>query len=523
MVASMLFSLSLAGGCSNDWDNHYSPDMSATADETVLQLIKGNPGLSKFAAMLEVAGMEEMLNTTQTYTVWAPSDEALADVDLSDIDAVKRTVANHVARYNVSSSTSPQKNVRMYNGKVNHFYGNTFAGIEMTKSDIIAKNGVLHLLSGAIPYRYNLREYIDTHPECSLLAAFISRFDERKFDEDSSAPIDVDENGNTVYDTVTVAYNRLFEHPLYGLGSIEAEDSVFTMIIPDNKAWQEAYDRTAPYFTVYDADSGKADSIRDVQTSLAILSDLIFRAEITEPAASAPQFTTSGSLITDLGSMFAGTTRATASNGLMYLASSLNINPLQTFNKEINVEAEETSGRETANRTSAYNRVVGTDNPFYNDISGKSYLEVQGTTASAAPGVSFRVPDVLAGKYDIYASFVPSVIEDSSLANDSTRMMFTFHYPDPATGKKLQTVFDDDSFLTSGTRMTVIKVAEGFTFPVSDFTDRLWKMDPLNDAASRLSSISVDVETNVDRSEFNNGVLSRSFRIDRIYLIPVTE
>lgn len=523
LSSALLASMVMAGGCSDNWNDHYSDNNSGKSDQTVIEIIKSNPNLSKFSKMIEIAGMEDMLGTTQTYTVWVPSDAALSDVDLNDTAEVKRIVVNHIARFNISSSTSPLKNVRMYNGKINHFGAGTFAGVEMAESDIIARNGVLHLLREAIPYRYNLREYIDTHPECSLLAQFIARFDEEKFDEEASAPLDVDESGNTIYDTVTVAYNRLFQHPVYGLGDIEAEDSVFTMLIPDNRAWEEAFRRTEPYFTVYNKDAAAADSIREVQTSLALLSDLIFRAEIADASASAPMTTTSGSLITDMAGMFSGSVKQQASNGMIYLTSDLRLDPASTFNKEIDVEAEESAGRETANRTAAYTRVLGTDNALFNEVSGHSYLEVQGTTASAAPGVTFRVPGVLSGKYDIYATFLPASVEDASLSNDSTRMQFTFNYPDPATGKNLSKVFADESFLTSGTRMTTIKVAEGFTFPVSDFTDRLWLMDPLNDAASRLSTISVDVETNVERNEFNNGVLTRRFRIDRIYLIPVTD
>lgn len=521
--AALLSSLVMAGGCSDNWDDHYSDKTNGKSQQTVMQMIRSNPNLSTFTKMIEIAGMEEVLATTQTYTVWAPSNEALAGVDLNNAAEVKRIVVNHIARHNISSSTPPSKNVRMYNGKINHFSNGFFAGVELTESDIIAQNGILHLLREAIPYRYNIREYIDTHPECSLLAQFIARFDEQKFDEEASAPLDVDESGNTIYDTVTAAYNRLFQHPVYGLGDIEAEDSVFTMLIPDNNAWQDAYRKTEPYFTVYNADTHKADSIKEIQTSLALLSDLIFRAEIYDAYSSAPMMTTSGSLINDMAGMFLGSKKEQASNGMIYVASDLNINPAATFNKAISVEAEESAGRETANRTAAYTRVLGTDNNLFNEVSGHSYLEVQGTTASAAPGITFRVPGVLSGKYDIYATFLPANVEDPSISNDSTRIQFTFSYPDPETGKRLSTLFSEPGFLTSGTRMTTIKVAEGFTFPVSDFTDRLWLMDPRNDAASRLSTISVDVETNVDRNEFNDGVLTRRFRIDRIYLIPVIE
>ncbi|MBD5281322.1 MAG: fasciclin domain-containing protein [Bacteroides sp.] len=520
---SMLLLLALSAGCADEWDSHYAHRDSESSRLTVMQLLKSNPDLSTFAEMVETAGMADMLNTTQTYTIWAPVNEALSGVDLNDVDEVKRIVINHIARFNISSSTNPRKNVRMYNGKMNRFEGNTFAGVEMTNSDIIASNGVLHTLREAIPYRYNLREYINTHSEYSLLANFLARFDEQKFDEEASAPLDVDENGNTIYDTVTVAYNRLLQHPVYGLGSIEAEDSVFTMLIPDNRGWQEAYDKISPYFNVYNANSAIADSIRDVQTSLAIVSDLIFRTNITDPFTAGPQTTTTGSLINDMAGMFTGTTPEEASNGMIYLASSLHLDPKATYNKPVSVEAEEGHGRETANRTTAYVREIGTDNDFHNDLSGHSYLEVRSTTANGSPRVTFHVPNVLSGKYDIYATFVPAVIEDASLSNDSTRMMFTFYYPNPTNGKTTKAVFDDESFYTSGTQMTTIKVAEGFTFPVSDFTDRLWLMNPLNDAVSRLSAISVDVETNVKTTEVNNGILTNRFRIDRIYLIPVTD
>ena len=45
--------------------------------------------------------------------------------------------------------------------------------------------------------------------------------------------------------------------------NIDDEDSLYTMILPDNEAWDKAYAHISPYFTTYNADEAVADSIRD--------------------------------------------------------------------------------------------------------------------------------------------------------------------------------------------------------------------------------------------------------------------
>lgn len=51
--------------CSGDWDNHYSPEKEGAESRTVMQVIKGDPSLSKFARMIEIAGLEETLDNTR--------------------------------------------------------------------------------------------------------------------------------------------------------------------------------------------------------------------------------------------------------------------------------------------------------------------------------------------------------------------------------------------------------------------------------------------------------------------------
>ena len=100
--AFLVAALSLTS-CSDDWDNHYDRSETA-ATESVLDMVKGNPDLSTFARMIEIAGYSDLLGSSQTFTVFAPTNEALAGVNLENTDEVKRIVANHIARFKNSTA-----------------------------------------------------------------------------------------------------------------------------------------------------------------------------------------------------------------------------------------------------------------------------------------------------------------------------------------------------------------------------------------------------------------------------------
>ncbi len=519
IITASLAAMMASASCSDDWDSHYEPGHNGSG-KTVYEMIKADPSLSRFAEMVDAAGYKTLLESSQTFTVFAPTNEALATVDMDDQTAVKRIVANHIARFNVSTATAPDKGVKMYNGKRFFFEGKAFGSAPIISADNIAGNGILHVISSQIPYFYNLREYMDTHESTTSIAEFIKRFDERRLDLEASRPISVNESGQTVYDSVMVDYNPVFEHSFLGLGSIACEDSVFTMIIPDNNAWQKAYDRISPYYNVYDADSKVSDSIRDVQTSLAILGDLVYRQRITDPASLSKVVSTSGSEITDVASLFSGTMPVEASNGMIYIAPSVNYDNTLTWNKEIEVEGENTVGRTPGAATTVNVRSVDSSHPLASEVSDMRYIEVTPTSPSRQPSVTISIPDVLSCEYDIYASFVPGNVADETVVDDRTRVQFTISYRGE-NGRQTSKKFNSQDFVTSPTEMTLIKVAEAFSFPTSNFYDRLWSMDESHSELDKSVTTTLLVSTNVSNAEFNRNELTRRFRLDRIILIPV--
>ena len=505
--------------CSDDWNSHYSDQREGMSSLTLLEQIKSDPELSEFAEMVERSGYSPLLESTQTVTVWAPVDGSMGSIDMDDENEIYRTVTNHIARFNISTSTPGQEGVKMLNGKLFYFSEGAavFGDAPLVESDIRARNGILHKVASPISYSYNFREYIDIHAETSSIAEFIGRFDEMLL------PSEVPGSGSvSAADTARVSFNRLLQYPVYGLGDIASEDSVFTMVIPDNHAWQQAYEEIKPYFKTYNADASKADSIQDAQTKLAIVSDLIFRTGLQNPLALDSLKSTSGSVIRNPGGFFNGMDEINASNGHIFLASSLNYDMAETFNKPIVVEAEEQMGRTPAAGTTVYTRNLSTDNAYADQVSGQQYLEVSPTSSSRQPGITFSLPNVLAGAYDIYAVFVPAVAADATNVNDSTKMQFAVTYIGE-NGRSQNKSFASSDFVTSPTEITTIKVAEAFKFPTAEYYDRVWLTDPQHDLKDRTFSTSLYVTTNVSNAEFNNNQFTRRFRIDRIYLVPVKE
>lgn len=506
----------------SEWDDHYhTGNNSHTVPLNLYEALQQNDATSRFAQLVKEAGYNQMLSNTQTYTVFAPRNEALETFDNSNEAETKKFIANHIARYTNPSSTSTTEGVRMLNGKIYHFNNsNTFEGCHINTANERVTNGIIHQLDSRIPYAYNIYEYIQANPNLSKLYDFIHQFDEVKFDEENSVEIDIDKDGRPVYDTIMVSYNKLLEHKQYGLGHISDEDSTYTMVLPDNQAWDAVYERIFPYYRVYDADAKKADSIQQIKTKLAILVDLIYRGKHDQPATEDSLVSTSGSIIHHPSELFGNATRQNASNGYVFIVNQLAYNNVETWNKPISVEAENQNGRSYNNTlTSVYTRNVKSESMVKN-ISGDSYIEVQPISVATNPSVTFEIPGVLAGKYNIYAVLLPSTMEGEDAELDSTKIQFTINYQG-ANGKNASKSNKSKLLMTKSRDVTKMLAFENFEFPVSDCTDNLWRMDETNHEEELTAKTSLVVMTNVTAREYSSKIYSRTFRLDRIVLEPI--
>lgn len=500
----------------SEWADHYTEGPATGEGLSVMELIEEDNQTAAFAVQVRQAGYADLLSSSQALTVFAP----IQSVDVTD---VRRMVANHIARHIYPTSTPQTVGVEMLNGKIYTFGDDGgFAGTAISKANQKADNGLVHQLSEQIPYVNNLYEYLETRSDLSELYGFIHQFDELKFDADRSVEIDIDEQGRPVYDSVWVSYNRLLEHPVYGLGHIAREDSVYNMLLPTNDAWQKAYERIASYFRVYDDEKAIADSLQDIRTCLAIVENLVYRSAI---AGSDSVVSTTGSVISSPEQLVEGATQLQASNGTAYLCPTLNYNNCETWNKPIIVEAEQQNGRTYNNTlTSVYQRSV-TSNSLIEGVGGESYIEVMPISTSTNPTIIFDIPNILAGTYNIYAVFLPVTVEGATEVLDSTKVNFTLSYmgANGRTTSKRPTTAEARELVTKSSEVTQMLALKDVEIPVSNTSDRLWMMEDTNDPTTLTTTTTLTITTNVTPREFSSGIYSRSFRLDRIIFDPVSD
>lgn len=135
------------------------------AEMTILETAASNPDFSTLVAAIKAAGLEETLSGAGPFTVFAPTNaafEALPAGALENLlkpenkDQLKSILTNHVVGGKAVKSTDLQNgqtvtavggedlSVSVMGGKV------MIGGVEVTKADLMASNGVIHVIDKVI-------------------------------------------------------------------------------------------------------------------------------------------------------------------------------------------------------------------------------------------------------------------------------------------------------------------------------------------------------------------------------------
>ena len=112
------------------------------------------------ATALQAAGLVDTLKGKGPFTVFAPTDEAFAKIPKADLDALLKDKAKLTAvlTYHVVSGKVMAKDVKA--GKVKTVQGSeltlgttggvTVNGAKVVKADIVADNGVIHVIDSVV-------------------------------------------------------------------------------------------------------------------------------------------------------------------------------------------------------------------------------------------------------------------------------------------------------------------------------------------------------------------------------------
>ncbi len=509
VICHLLFSV-LFTSCA-DWNDHYDADTSLLGSQhaTLWENISSNDNLSQFASLLKKAGYDEILNATQTYTVWAPKNGTF-DYDVVNSLSKSRLqhefVENHIARNNYPVSGAVDQRVYTLNEKLMFLNGAgryAIQNVGVSQPNLGSRNGVFHVIEGKIPFMANIYEALNSNSfPLDSISAFFHSYDVKKLNEFKSVQGPTINGEITYLDSVFDEHNDLFAR-YYAY--INREDSNYTMLVPTDEAWRKARELVSPYFnyvpsfefmenTSKGSDQKKVTvNIRDVQylkdsvVNQMLMNDLFYNNNLYDnrklDALQSGQILNADSLYSttqtkiysdDARRLFENAQRVDMSNGAIWVTDSLRMRPWTTWHPEIIVEGENyftLSGTVNVVESGAERNYVvpGTQNPnVKGHISGNYFIELPPISQSTNPGVVFYLPNVRSATYSIYVVTVPANIVSTSREVKPYVFDVSLGYANAAgknqDGDRQWTVAS--TFQSDTTRVDTIYLGD-FTFPVA--------------------------------------------------------
>ena len=528
--------------CTDVWDSHYQPKPELNATETLWDLIEADPELSQFEAYVKATGYDQYLSQNRFYTVWAPVDGSefylthpLEGVSDSMLNVYKfEFVENHIADYNhAATGVMSENKVKMLNGKYNRFEGNagsyTFKAVPVKATNIAAKNGLLHKTESNAIFTANIWEQLDKIESVSLLNGFLKSYDEVIFDEVNSVQGPMVDGKVTYLDSVVIEHNAWFDR----FGTVNREDSSYTMFAPTNRAWSEMLEKTKTYF-VYDEETLDRDSLQEVMAKDFMCRFLVFSNSMQKSptdSMTAYCYTNMSGYGRSQREVFKGDAlkrlyaneveKLELSNGTLHVVDSYNY---RTFlHDTLRVQGETLYSTEDGAAVSEYINAIKSYATISKDSVEKYKHLHNGTVGVYKPSsptaraqLTYTIPNVLSSKYRVKVVFVPAnFINYRDTVLLPNKFNATLNYRDNKGRKK--NISLGKNLLNDPTRvdtMTLIptNAPEGvdyFEFPCNEFNAG---------TSSTLTQLVLAITVGSRETEFD-----RTFRIDQVFLEPVTE
>ena len=552
--------------CTDTWDDHYnslgSSDGDAVMHEGSLwQAIKSDPDLSNFAAVIEGCDYAKTLNSSQVFTVFAPTNDQLSQAEVQALIAeykaevanrvveednvvLKEFIQNHMALYTHSVKREGSDSIVLMNGKYALLDYNTIDGKRILTRNQLYSNGILFKVAEQVSYLPNVFEYLRKDPELDSVRSFLynGMFYRKEFIPELSVAGSI-VNGKTQYlDSVFQTQNELFDY----LGRLSTEDSSYIMVAPTNEVWKQLVEEYEPYFN-YPKDVDKRDSLVYTNTRLAIMRGTTFSRTFNSEASfldsamsvnSTRNYSARRSLwggipfeyyqyIKPMEKPYGALAQAemmTCSNGQFYKATQWNIDKRQTFNQFIILNANQsTNVKELSKLEDSHHELVPTISEvpcyvnsdyrnFYDRVWNNMFVEYRPNLTTPNHSVTYYLRDVLSNiGYDIYLGTVPALANDSN-ASEAVRVPTKLRITMTTPGKgseRMKTKDGSETFVTKADSIDYLLLAEDYKFDVCTAG-----------VSEEPQQITLQVETRVSSAELRNGTYTRTMRINCVLIVP---
>ncbi|MBC7889743.1 MAG: fasciclin domain-containing protein [Ferruginibacter sp.] len=377
-------------GCKK-WDEHNAITDPAV-DKDLFQQIGENSNLSKFAELLIKSGYDKVISSSRTYTVFAPTNAALAALDpalVADTAKLRMFVGNHITNqsyYTINAVALLR--LQMLNGKYNNMLGKKLEDANISEADKYAKNGVLQVLDKMLPALPNAWEFLEKSPLApAKQKAYLLSLFRNVFDNTNAVQIGVDPmTGNPVYQPGTDSVRtNLFWRNVY---DIREESKQYTFFMLTDNAWDTEVNKFKPYFVTGTVDSTTQLSSQEVVKDFAV--EGVYNPA-TIPDSILSKFNTKMGI-----EKSAIVQTIKTSNGIVFIMSKLDITPKGKF-KQYVIEAENYRFQSADRRGNTYFR------DRFSPVTGKDFRDVLVFRHGLALfNLNYRLNGVPALKYKAY-------------------------------------------------------------------------------------------------------------------------
>lgn len=262
----------IMAGCKDPWNDH-SELNEPLLGKNLLEVIGKDPDLSRFKELLARTGYDKTLASSYKFTIWAPQNSALEQLDesvLNDTARLKQFVGNYIVSQPYSTKISDTVTLRLktLNGKYVKFGAKKLEGIALVRQDLFAGNGILHVLNGIVYPKQNILEYMNN--TSFKQKDYIKSLEYDAIDSARAEQIGVDPvTSKPIYKPGTgiIKKNYLFDKT----GGLADEGQEYTVILLQDDAIDAELAKFQPY-------TGGDHPL--VDNAYTVLKDLVFRKAI---------------------------------------------------------------------------------------------------------------------------------------------------------------------------------------------------------------------------------------------------
>lgn len=476
LAVALAFAFVFAGCENKTYNEYYNNEGTSVPTRNCWEYLSSQSDLSTFCSMLQKTGYDKVLAQNTSFTVWAPVNSALTDVDTEDLQEVTELVLTHISRfaYSTSASREASDKVTLLSGKVISFVGMDFGGVSLKEANINVKNGLVHTINGHAVYKPNLWEMTMRLDRLDSIGSYLSSLSKEEFSALLSTEIGTNAFGQPIYDSVFIEANHFLDE----VADIDYEDTIFTVLFPDNDAWTEYYSYIKDYYVTREADGGVAE--QQAKAREAMVNDLVFSGYVDLDNLPDSLETTTGEVLYNVDELFKDVELYECSNGYMYVSSKLAIDPADTWLQPVKIEAENASWGRTFGNAVLYTRSsIGKAFTASKDAYLEAEVSADASTLSKIY-VEFPIPNLLSATYNIYCVFMPECISESKSRPCSVSFELTYRDADESM---VENKSIKSKMSTDGTKIDTVYVGQ-HTFSFCNLYDR--ETSTLSDISTRL-------------------------------------